>query len=60
MRACLALAASALAVALCLPAGAQPPRGGGDGPRFTEHGRELDEQGRGPGFGPTAPEGGSL
>jgi len=38
----------------------QEARGGGAGPRATEQGRELDDQGRGPGFGPTTPEGGTL
>jgi carbon-monoxide dehydrogenase large subunit len=38
----------------------QDARGSGEGPRATEQGRELDEQGRGPGFGPTTPEGGQL
>jgi carbon-monoxide dehydrogenase large subunit len=35
-------------------------QGSGEGPRATEQGRELGEEGRGPGFGPTAPEGGQL
>jgi aerobic carbon-monoxide dehydrogenase large subunit len=35
-------------------------QGSGGGPRATEQGRELGEEGRGPGFGPTAPEGGQL
>jgi carbon-monoxide dehydrogenase large subunit len=38
----------------------QEAQGSGEGPRATEQGRELDEQGRGPGFGPTTPEGGQL
>jgi aerobic carbon-monoxide dehydrogenase large subunit len=38
----------------------QEAAGSGSGPRATEQGRELDEQGRGPGFGPTTPEGGQL
>jgi hypothetical protein len=38
----------------------QDAQGSGEGPRATEQGRELDEQGRGPGFGPTVPEGGQL
>ncbi|HWT24502.1 MAG TPA: molybdopterin cofactor-binding domain-containing protein, partial [Solirubrobacteraceae bacterium] len=38
----------------------QEAQGSGGGPRPTEQGRELDEQGRGPGFGPTTPEGGQL
>jgi carbon-monoxide dehydrogenase large subunit len=38
----------------------QEAKGAGDGPRATEQGVELDEQGKGPGFGPTVPEGGSL
>ena len=35
-------------------------KGSGEGPRATEQGRELGEEGRGPGFGPTTPEGGQL
>jgi len=38
----------------------QEAKGAGDGPRETEQGRELGEEGRGPGFGPTTPEGGQL
>jgi carbon-monoxide dehydrogenase large subunit len=38
----------------------QEAQGTGEGPRATEQGRELGEQGRGPGFGPTTPEGGQL
>jgi aerobic carbon-monoxide dehydrogenase large subunit len=38
----------------------QEAQGRGGGPRATEQGRELDQQGRGPGFGPTTPEGGEL
>jgi carbon-monoxide dehydrogenase large subunit len=38
----------------------QAAQGSAPGPRATEQGRELDEQGRGPGFGPTTPEGGAL
>ena len=38
----------------------QEAKGAGEGPRETEQGRELGEEGRGPGFGPTTPEGGQL
>ena len=38
----------------------QEAQGSGEGPRATEQGRELGEEGRGPGFGPTTPEGGQL
>ncbi len=38
----------------------QEAKGAGEGPRDTEQGRELGEEGRGPGFGPTTPEGGQL
>jgi carbon-monoxide dehydrogenase large subunit len=38
----------------------QEARGEGGGPRASEQARDVGPQGQGPGFGPTAPEGGAL